>query len=207
MRPHITDEKGRIRMNAVIKSMSSLALMALGTQVLAAETHGRTFEQLVTVTAKVEKIDMAKREVTLKGPLGNVETIVVGDQVKRLNEIKVGDEVTAEYYIGIAAELRAPTDEEKAQPFVVVDEAGKAPAGQAPAAAGVRTVRVVATIEGLDRPSQTVTLKGPMGRYLTVRVQDPSILLKPRLGDTVVVTAAEALAVSVEKVQPVEKAK
>ena len=54
---------------------------------------------------------------------------------------------------------------------------------------------------GLDRPSQTVTLKGPMGRYLTVRVEDPSVLMKPRLGDTVVVTAVEALAVSVEKVK------
>ena len=41
-----------------------------------------------------------------------------------------------------------------------------------------------------------------MGRYVTVRVQDPAMLLKPRLGDTVVVTAAEALAISVEKVKP-----
>jgi Cu/Ag efflux protein CusF len=187
--------------NIIIKSASTLALLALGTRVLAAETHGRTFEQLVTVTAKVEKIDMATREVTLKGPLGNVETIVVGDDVKRLNEIKAGDEVTAKYYIGIAAELRPPTEDEKKQPFVVLEGAGKAPAGSAPAGAAARTVRVVATIEGLDRPSQTVTLKGPMGRYLTIRVEDPSILLKPRLGDTVVVTAAEALAVSVEKVK------
>ena len=31
---------------------------------------------LVTVTAKVEAIDQAKREVTLKGPLGNVVTFV-----------------------------------------------------------------------------------------------------------------------------------
>jgi hypothetical protein len=53
----------------------------------------------------------------------------------------------------------------------------------------------------LDRPTQTVTLKGPGGRYVTVRVADPKILEKPRLGDTVVVTAAEALAVSLEKVK------
>jgi hypothetical protein len=191
----------------IIKTVSTLAILAFGTHVLAADAPGRTFEQLVTVTAKVEKIDLATRELTLKGPLGNSETIVVGDQVKRLNEIKVGDEITAEYYIGIAAELRPPTDAEKAEPFVVLEGAGKSPAGEAPAAGGIRTVRVVATIEGLDRPSQTVTLKGPMGRYLTVRVQDPSILLKARLGDTVVVTAAEALAVSVEKVKSVEKAK
>ena len=38
-----------------------------------------------------------------------------------------------------------------------------------------------------------------MGRYLTVRVDDPGKLSKAKLGDTVVVVAAEGLAVSVEK--------
>jgi Cu/Ag efflux protein CusF len=175
--------------------------LGLGLTARAAEP-ARTFEQSITETAKVEKIDLATRELTLRGPLGNVETIIVDPAVKRLNEIKVGDQVTAEYYIGIAAELRPPTEEEKAQPFLVLEGEGKAPKTSAPAAAAGRTIRVVATIEGLDRPSQTVTLKGPMGRYVTVRVQDPAMLLKPRLGDTVVVTAAEALAISVEKVKP-----
>lgn len=159
----------------------------------------KTVDQLVTVTAKVQAIDLAKREVTLKGPLGNVETVVVGDQVQRLNEVKVGDDVTVKYYIGIAAELREPTAAEKAEPFKVIEGAGRAPAGTAPAGAAVRAIRIVATVEGLDRPTQTVTLKGPGGRYVTVRVADPKILEKPRLGDTVVVTAAEALAVSLEK--------
>ena len=125
----------------------------------------------------------------------------MGEQVKRLNEIKKGDQVTVDYYIGIAGELRAPTDEEKAKPLVVVDDEARAPKVSAPAGGVARTVRVVATVEGLDRPSQTVTLKGPMGRYLTVRVEDPGILMKPRLGDTVVVTAVEAMAISVEKVK------
>jgi hypothetical protein len=161
----------------------------------------KTVDQLVTVTAKVQAIDLAKREVTLKGPLGNVETVVVGDQVQRLNEVKVGDDVTVKYYIGIAAELREPTAAEKAEPFKVIDAAGRAPATSAPGGAVVRVIRIVATVEGLDRPTQTVTLKGPGGRYVTVRVADPKILEKPRLGDTVVVTAAEALAVSLEKVK------
>lgn len=161
----------------------------------------KTVDQLVTVTAKVQAIDLAKREVTLKGPLGNVETVVVGDQVQRLNEVKVGDDVTVKYYIGIAAELREPTAEEKAEPFKVIEGTGRAAATSAPAGAALRVIRIVATVEGLDRPTQTVTLKGPGGRYVTVRVADPKILEKPRLGDTVVVTAAEALAVSLEKVK------
>jgi hypothetical protein len=72
---------------------------------------------------------------------------------------------------------------------------------EAPAAGGARVLRVVATIEGLDRPTQSVTLKGPEGRYVTARVEDPSMLTKPRIGDTVVVTVTEAMAVSLEKVK------
>ena len=178
------------------------ALIAVGHLHAADAPHTGSFEKLVSVTAKVEAIDLAKREVTLKGPLGNVETVVVGDEVKRLNEIKVGDDVTAKYYIGIAAELRAPTEEEKKEPYKVMDDTAKTPKGESPGAGVARTVRVIATVEGLDRPTQTATLKGPRGRYLTVRVEDPAVLLKPHIGDTVIVTAVEALAVSVEKVAP-----
>src|SRR5215510_3716267 len=117
-----------------MKTTRLFAGLSLAVLAAASAEAARTFEQVVTVTAKVEKVDVAKREVTLKGPLGNVETIVVGPEVKRLSEIKPGDEVTAEYYIGIAAELRAPTEEEKAQPFVVVEGEGKAGAKSPPAA-------------------------------------------------------------------------
>ena len=47
--------------------------------------------------------------MTRKGPLGNQITFTVEQRVKRLNKIKVGDDVTADYYISLAAELRQPT--------------------------------------------------------------------------------------------------
>ena len=156
---------------------------------------------LVSLTATVEAIDYTNREVTLKGPLGNEATFTVDQRVKRLDEVKVGDQIRADYYISVAAELRKPTPEEEKNPLVVLDAAGKAPPGTSPAAGGLRRLKVVATIEGLDRPSQTVTLKGPRGRYLTVRVADPARLTQARIGDHVVITYTEALAVSLEKVQ------
>jgi Cu/Ag efflux protein CusF len=177
-------------------------ILAAGSFAATKVEAGKSYEQLLTVTATVEAIDVAKREVTLKGPEGNLVTLTVGEKVQRLNEVKKGDQVTVEYYIGIAGELRPPTEEEKAQPYVVLDEEARATKESAPAGAVARTVRVVATVEALDLPSQTVTLKGPMGRYLTVRVDDLSKLSKAKLGDTVVVVAAEALAVSVEKAKP-----
>ena len=154
---------------------------------------------LVSVTAKVEALDLETREVTLKGPLGNVVTLVADQRVKRFNEIKVGDEVTADYYVALLAELREPTAEEKKTPLTVLETKAKAPPGTSPAAGGLRMFKVVATVEGLDRPTRSVTLKGPRGKYISVRARKLENLQKLRLGDTIVVTYAEALAVSLEK--------
>jgi Cu/Ag efflux protein CusF len=154
---------------------------------------------LVSITATIEAIDPAKREVTLKGPLGNTVTVKVDEQVKRLNEFKVGDHVTAEYFVAVAGELREPTAEEKASPLIVQEGAARAPQETAPAAGGLHQIKAVTTVEGIDLPTQTVTLKGPRGNYVTVRAQNPENLKKLRIGDTIVVTYTEALAVSLEK--------
>ena len=154
---------------------------------------------LVTVTASVEAIDYTNREVTLKGPLGNTVAFTVDQRVKRLNEVKVGDLIQADYYVSIAAEVRKPTEEEEKNPIVFLGASGKAPPGTSPAAGGLRQFKVVTTIEGLDRPTQTITIRGPRGNYLTARVADPSRLTQVRIGEHIVVTYTEALAISLEK--------
>jgi hypothetical protein len=152
------------------------------------------------LTAEVTAVDLAKRELTLKGPEGNSVTITVGEAVKRLDEVKVGDFVRVDYLVSIAAEIRKPTAEEAEHPLVIMDAAGKAGADSAPAAGVARRFKVVTTIEALNRPMQTVTVKGPLGNYLTARVADPSRLTKVRIGDTIVLVFTEALAVSLDKV-------
>jgi len=61
-----------------------------------------------TVTATVTAIDQKTRMVTLKGPAGNSRTIKVGPDAKRLNEVKVGDEVTVTVTIGTAISVTTP---------------------------------------------------------------------------------------------------
>jgi hypothetical protein len=160
---------------------------------------------LVTVTAKVEAIDQAKREVTLKGPLGNVVTFVVDERVKRLNEVKVGDEVTADYYVSLAGELRAPTQDEKKNPLTILAGGARAPKDTTPAGGVLRAFKVVATVVGLDLPTQSVTLQGPLGNYATVRAESVDNLKKLHLGDTIIVTYTEALAISLQKALPAAK--
>ncbi|KGQ18579.1 hypothetical protein LF41_605 [Lysobacter dokdonensis DS-58] len=159
----------------------------------------QTMEQTVEKTATITAVNREKREVTLKNEEGESQTIVVGPEVERFNEISPGDTVRAKYTIGITSELRAATEEEKKDPFVAVEGGGHAPADKAPAAGAGRMFRVVATVEALDRTTQTATLKGPEGNYVTVKVQDPTLLTKPHIGDTVVITAAESVVLSLEK--------
>jgi len=161
---------------------------------------------LVYTTAKVEAIDHATREITLKNDLGSVVTFTVDKRVKRLDEIQEGDEVTAAYYISVAGELRPPTEEEKQSPIAIRAGSARAPKGTQPAAGELRTLRVVTTVAGLDLPTQTVTLTGPMGNYATVRAKSLDNLKKLHLGDTIMVTYTEALAIAVDKV-PASKEK
>lgn len=155
---------------------------------------------LVTVTASVEAIDYTNREVTLKGPLGNTVTFVVDQRVQRLNEVNVGDLVQADYYMSVAGEVREPTPDEDKEPIVLLEGKAKAGPAESPAAGVMRQFRAVTTIEGLDRPTKTLTLKGPRGNYLTVRVADPSRLTQVRIGDHIVVTYTEAVAISLQKI-------
>ncbi len=184
-----------------------LALNALAQETKPAAPKPLSAERtiLVTVTAKVEAIDQAKREVTLKGPLGNVVTFVVDERVKRLNEVNVGDEVTADYYVSLAGELRAPTADERKNPLTILAGGARAPKDTTPAGGVLRAFKVVATVVGLDLPTQSLTLQGPMGNYATVRAENVDNLKKLRLGDTIVVTYTEALAISLQKAQPAAK--
>jgi lipid-binding SYLF domain-containing protein len=157
---------------------------------------------LVYVTAKVDAIDHATREITLKNDIGNVATFTVDKRVQRLDDVQEGDTVSAAYYISVAGELRPPTEEEKENPIEIQEGAARAPQGTEPAAGSLRVIKVVTTVAGIDLPTQTVTLKGPMGNNATIRAKNVENLKKLHLDDTIVVTYTEALGIAVDKVPP-----
>jgi hypothetical protein len=150
------------------------------------------------ISALVEAVDAEKRLITLKGPRGNVGVYRVGDQVQRLSEIRVGDRIDAKYQVAAVAELREPTAEEKSAPIALVAESDRASAGDPPAAGMGRAARVVTTIEALDRSTQSLTVRGPLDGVVTVRVDDPAVFGRLQIGQSIVVTFAETLVLSVE---------
>jgi len=149
-------------------------------------------------TVVVKALDLDKRLITLEGPRGNVGVYEVGDEVKRLSEIRVGDKIQARYQVAAAAELREATAEEKASPVKIVTASERAPSDKPPAAGIGRAVRVVTTIDALDRSARTLTVKGPLDGIVTLNVLDPAAFDHLQIGQTILVSFGETLVLSVE---------
>lgn len=156
---------------------------------------------LATMQGTVTDIAKETRDVTLKGPDGELATITAGPEIKRFDEISVGDIITFDFYTYLKAEFRAPTSAELAEPFVVLEGEGKAPEGEAPAGAVGEMVKAVVTIEVLNRPQMFAVVEGPNGNYLTIPMKDAAFMEKLNIGQVVIMTYAEAVAVSLTKVE------
>jgi Cu/Ag efflux protein CusF len=61
-----------------------------------------------TLKALVENIDYSTRHVTLKGPDGDTVTFKVGEQAKRFNEVKKGDQVVVQYTQALGISVTTP---------------------------------------------------------------------------------------------------
>jgi hypothetical protein len=83
-------------------------------------TPGGVVVDTATLTATVEAIDYASREVALKGPKGNVLALRVADDVQGFDDVKVGDSVSVAYTQALALEMLpeqgAPSGKPKAAP-------------------------------------------------------------------------------------------
>jgi hypothetical protein len=155
-------------------------------------------ERTVTKTATVEAIDLLNRVVTLKDKDGNVADLQVGGAVKNLPQVKVGDQVVVKFYEGVAVQLEDPGT---ALGAGTGGAAERATPGEKPAAMVANAVTVVANIEAIDPQKTFVTLKGPEGKIVNVKVQDPKKLENVKVGDKVRITYTQSLAVEVKKVE------
>jgi hypothetical protein len=153
-------------------------------------------EKVVTGTATVEAVDLEKRIVTLRRADGSVFDLDVGEEVKNLPQVKVGDEVVVKYYQSIAIQVKKPGAVEGSE---VREAVATAKPGEKPAGAAAKQVTVTATIEKIDKKKMMATLKGPEGKVVEVKVRNPKNLENVKVGDQVVITYTEAVAVSVEK--------
>ena len=151
----------------------------------------------VKMTATVLSIDMGSRDVLLMDSQGKLHTVNVSDQARNLDQVRVGDKVTAEYTEAISLQLKKRGA--AGGPPVSAEEAMvRTPKGAKPGAAVGRKVSAIATVTAVNSKDQFVTLRGPLGNEYDVQVLDPAQLKAVKKGDEVEVVYTEALAISVE---------
>ena len=146
------------------------------------------------ITATIVGIDKATRNVTLKGPKGRTMDVYAGDEVKNFEQMKVGDNVVVQYVEALTLELKKGKG---ATGETETTAAARAKPGERPGGAVGREVNVMADIVAIDSAKSMVTLKGPRGNLIDLRVDDPAQLKLGKVGDQVRATYTEALAVSV----------
>jgi hypothetical protein len=155
----------------------------------------------MSVEAVVTEIDLETRQVSLQGPDGKTITMTASEEVVALEDVNVGDTLRATYLAALEGELREPTEAEKAEPYVVVKDGGAGMAEGQPVAGAARLIHAVCTIEGMNRLLGTVTILDPNGKVHVIADVEPEKMSEVTLGQTIVMTFTEALALTLEHVE------
>ena len=148
-----------------------------------------------TVTATIEAIEASTHTLTLKKPDGTYVSVIAGPEIKRFDELKIGDKVNARYYDNLVIRLKKPGEKD-------VDTAARAttPSGQElPGGTKARQRTITATITAIDPAMPSVTFTGPNGWKYSSKVEDKAALDKVKVGDKVDITWTEAVLLSVER--------
>ena len=167
------------------------------TPILAAEKPFMSSTVSFQDSSKVTAIDHATRVVTLMDDEGMSSTITVGPEARNLDQVSAGDLVTVEYVTNLTIEV---VDAPNAVPIVAdVVASVRAEKGEMPAGATIETLVEVSTVEAIDIEANTFKLKDADGVVTEYTARDPENLIRSKVGDVVVATLTEAMAISVNK--------
>lgn len=151
--------------------------------------------ETIKLTAGVAEIDKATRTVTLKTAQGKMLDVVAGPEVKNFDQIKVGDQLVVQYAQALTLEVKKGGGVRE-----IKQDSGavKAKPGEKPAVVGAREVTIVADVLAVDPKNMTITVKGPRGRVVDLKVKNPEHFKVVKQGDQIEAVYTEALALSIE---------
>lgn len=166
------------------------------TTVVSSEPGKGVIARTIELTVQIAAIDRSTRKVTLKGPQGKTAEVIAGSEVRNFDQLKVGDRVVVRYIEALSLELRKATA--GGRDITATAAAAQAEAGKRPGGAAAVQVTVVADVIAVDPANMVITLQGPRGNIVDLRVQNPDHFKVVKAGDQVEATYTEAMALSVE---------
>ena len=153
--------------------------------------------QSSTVSAVVEAIDHETRVVTVRKANGEEVTFTASDDARNLDQVSVGDILVAEYVETVSVEVM---ENEGFEPEAIEATAlARTEKGEMPGVAAMAANVVISTVEEINLEANTFKLKGPDGVVSEYVARNPENLKRSAVGDLVVITVTEAIAITVEK--------
>jgi Cu/Ag efflux protein CusF len=180
-----------------MNTRKSLIILALVLALPAAAFAQKPVTEKVTATIKatIDAIDHDSRLITLKGPDGNYETVYAGPEMKRFDELKVGDKVTFKITESVAYQIRKPGEPAAATPneASIMRHPTEKPSGTI-----TEQETATVTIKAIDMKVPSVTVTSEDGRTMSFKVKDKGNLKGVNPGDKVIITYTTAMLISVE---------
>jgi hypothetical protein len=149
------------------------------------------------ISALVEAIDHETRVVTVRKGDGEEVTFTASEEARNLDQVAVGDVLIAEYVETISIEVMANDGMEAAA--AGISAVARTEKGEMPGMAAMEATVITATVEEINLENNTFKLKGPAGNINEYTAQNPDNLRRSAVGDLVVITMTEAIAVMVEE--------
>jgi hypothetical protein len=171
------------------------SLLALLWSITATAADVVMVSDTVEAQATVVAIDKQQRRILLRDTRGGEYDVIAGPDVRNFDQIRKGDQVEVLYQRAAASRLEKIADPNAAVEFTSVERAEK---GAKPGMTATRSRTVAAKVIEIDTRHRLLTVKGPQGNVLTVRVP-PTVLAFDELqvGDTIAAGYTEAIAISV----------
>jgi hypothetical protein len=176
-----------------------------GGAALADEKTGQAEQQpsvksgtLMTTKATVQKVDLDKRELTVKGTDGKPLKIDVPKDVTGLENVKAGDQLDVAFYQSVAMSLKK-ADEATGTQTKTMEQPGT---GAMPSGTMGKQVTANVKVVKVDHDQNQLTIQTPSGDQDTINVRDAqnqAALQKLKPGDQLRVTYSEAMAASIRK--------
>jgi hypothetical protein len=153
-------------------------------------------ETVVTIHGKIVAVDREKQLVTLQGPDGKTFPIHVYNPYN-LAAAKPGEPFVARFYEIVTVRKKLPN--ENIASVSLAQGLISASPGQTPGAVAGTQTQVLATVSGIDGAKNTVELTGPDGTVETVNVANPENLAQVKVGEQIVITLTNVVAIALEK--------
>jgi hypothetical protein len=150
----------------------------------------------VSGTATIQAIDSTARTITLRNQAGEEDTYAVGPEVKRFNEMKVGDTVKMTYRESIVLQIRKPGD----KPGPTSLQGGVTPGtGALPSATVGVQAKMTVTVKAIDLNVPSITVTTPDSRTVTRKVENKKNLEGVKVGDQIDITYTQSLLTAIER--------